>query len=219
MRGATFAASPSRASCPSVVSPGVQENGSVRCDEPSEGEEMRDHAAMQKSRIVTWGFRVETVHGAVSRRPPIKIDMIVARTPREFGICPSFKSNFSVAPVPNLRVTIRSFCIAVHQPTWCAEAAGGAGDGCSSGPPPPPPPPPPSMDVPSEMRRSGADSPRLLMPSRSVSVSDCVFSRVLSFVSSMLCSACVVWHAPSPAALSRSTSDSAWDEKKTRDVG
>ena len=37
-------------------------------------------AAMQKLRIATLGFRVEIAHAAVSRRPPISLDTIVARS-------------------------------------------------------------------------------------------------------------------------------------------
>ena len=43
-------------------------------------------------------FGWEIAHAAVSRRPPNSLDRVVARTrttrtPREFGICPSFKGH------------------------------------------------------------------------------------------------------------------------------
>jgi hypothetical protein len=38
------------------------------------------HAAMQKLRIVTFGFVWEIAHGAITRRPPISFYTIVART-------------------------------------------------------------------------------------------------------------------------------------------
>jgi hypothetical protein len=55
---------------------------------------------MRKLRIDWgWDFGWEIAHEAVSRRPPIALSRVVARThmytrtPRECGICPSFKGH------------------------------------------------------------------------------------------------------------------------------
>jgi hypothetical protein len=54
---------------------------------------------MKKSRIVTFrGFGWEIAHEAVTRRPPVSLDMIVPRTGSYtydvgFGICTSFKGH------------------------------------------------------------------------------------------------------------------------------
>jgi hypothetical protein len=52
---------------------------------------------MQKLRIVTIGMSGgRSLTGAVSRRPPISLVMMVlgvTRTPLGFGICPSFKGH------------------------------------------------------------------------------------------------------------------------------
>ena len=52
-----------------------------------------------------WDFGWEIAHEAVSLRPPIPLSGIVARThvtrtPRNIGICPSFKDQFLSAPCP-----------------------------------------------------------------------------------------------------------------------
>jgi hypothetical protein len=62
-------------------------------------------------------FGWEIAHAAVSRRPPISLDTMVpvpgaTRTTMGFGICPSFKGPFSVAPCHTS--AIRDFFIAVY---------------------------------------------------------------------------------------------------------
>jgi hypothetical protein len=58
----------------------------------------------------------EIAHAADLRRPPNSLDTIVARTrtPRKFGICPSFKGHF-LSPRAKPYISIRDFCIAVSQ--------------------------------------------------------------------------------------------------------
>jgi hypothetical protein len=56
------------------------------------------YTAMRKWRIGTFGW--EIAHGAVSRRPPISLDTIAARTEgythaaKVWALCPSFKGHF-----------------------------------------------------------------------------------------------------------------------------
>jgi hypothetical protein len=99
-------------------------------------------AAMQKLRIVTCGgFGWEIAHAAVSRRPPIPLFAIVARTEGYTYVAKVWdlsivQGPFFCRPVPNLNlnVTIRNFSIAV---CWChwqgsKAALGGIGQGLSS---------------------------------------------------------------------------------------
>ena len=74
--------------------------------------------AMQKLRIGTGGISGgRRAHAAVSRRPPIPLARIVARTRMYTDAAKVWDSSivqgFSVAPCPNPTVTIRSFSIAV----------------------------------------------------------------------------------------------------------
>jgi hypothetical protein len=76
------------------------------------------HDEKVANRNVEFGW--EIAHEAVSRRPPISLSRIVART----HMC-TYTANvwdlsivqgpFSVAPCKTLRVTIRNFCIAVRR--------------------------------------------------------------------------------------------------------
>jgi hypothetical protein len=58
-------------------------------------------AKLRNGYVCDFGWMI--AHAAVSRRPPVSLDTIVARTHMythdcEFGICPSFKRHFFVAP-------------------------------------------------------------------------------------------------------------------------
>jgi hypothetical protein len=73
---------------------------------------LRLHTAMQKLRIVTLGFRVGDAHEAVSRRPPIALDTVVARTHMYTYAAKVWDSSivqgpFSVAPCQTLLVPNR----------------------------------------------------------------------------------------------------------------
>jgi hypothetical protein len=64
-------------------------------------------------------FGREIAHATDSRRPPISLAGIVARTrmcaraTRQFGICPLVQGPFSVAPRQTLLLRFGNFCIPV----------------------------------------------------------------------------------------------------------
>jgi hypothetical protein len=95
-------------------------------------------AKLRNGYVCDFGWMI--AHAAVSRRPPVSLDTIVARTHMythdcEFGICPSFKRHFFVAPCrPN--ITICNILVAVC--TSLSPTAVTAG-GCRQSRPHPPP--------------------------------------------------------------------------------
>jgi hypothetical protein len=87
----------------------------------AEREGQRRTDARRKQLRIGLEFGGRGAHAAVSRRPPISLDTIVARTHmytvrrESLGFCPSFKRHFRVAPVPNLRSPIhRCFLSCLH---------------------------------------------------------------------------------------------------------